>query len=446
MGLFDFLKKQEKNESHKSEMPKSELFLSLSKYKEYIVQFIHMQQQGDYAPISAYEKSNGEIVGFLYVIEDYNSYSIPSEEVINKMEDRFKQKLKNNDINSFVILYHSQFANDNNHKLANNYNESKAITVSYNFKNEIIGKIALPYSFEENSVVYEVFDDFTQEENSIIFATKLEENKNYFQDREEVKPPVSENEIGLKIKKSNALDLKNTWSGIFGFESYKKSSGAKILVKYFGLALNNGKITKYNDITISKLDYSDISLKGISLKDEAITFLPVIKTDHIIDVVNREINEWENVENLEAVITAGGRGGFGLAYFATDYAENREKYLSKKEHKIKISGIAFVLDIIKSEILAKSSDDFTMYMPNKDLASCACFDFVGKVEDFRETFFLEDNSQKGYLMKVRLVTEPNIQEFLTIDIFVNLENMRFKKLVKGMRVSGMFQMQGELAD
>ena len=177
--------------------------------------------------------------------------------------------------------------------------------------------------------------------------------------------------------------------------------------------------------------------------------MPVIKTDYVLDVVNKEINEWENIENLEAIITGNGRDTFGLTYFATDYAENREKYLSKKEHKMKISGIAFVLDISKaddSDGEIKYSEDFTMYIPNNDLPNYACFDFIGQLEDYRETFFLESNSQKGYLMKVRLITNPDIKDFFTIDIFVTPENMRFKELTKGMKITGMFQMQGQIAE
>jgi hypothetical protein len=448
MGLFDFFKKKENTGTPKPETPKSELFLSLSKYNEYIVRFIAMQQQGNYAPISAYEKTNGEIVGFLYIIGNDHSYSLSAGEVINRMEANLEQKLSGNQINSYVIFYHSQFSNDNNHSLANNDSELKAISISYNFKSLEKGKIGLPYRFEKDEITYQGFKNFSQEENNIIFRTPLKDNKDYFQDREEIKAPVSENEIGLKIKKSNSSDISKTWCGIFGFESYRKHNGSQILTEHFALAMTSGKITKHESITISLLDYNDILLKGISVNDNPKTILPIIKTDYAIEVVNKEINEWENTDNLEAIITGNGRDTFGLTYFATDYAENREKYLSQKQHKVKISGIAFVLDISKednSDGEIKYSEDFTMYMPNNDLPNYACFDFTGQLEDFKETFFLEGNSQKGYLMKVRLITNPDIKDFFTIDMFVTPENMRFKELTKGMKITGIFQMQGQIA-
>jgi hypothetical protein len=448
MGLFDFFKKKENNETPKSETPKSELYLSLSKYNEYIVRFVGMQQQGNYAPISAYEKTNGEVNGFLYVIGEDNSYSLSAEEVIKKMESNFEQKLANNEIDSYVILYHSQFADDNNHQLANNDEECRAITVSYSFKNGTKGKIGLQYSFEEDSIAYKGFKNFNQEENDSIFKIQLKENKDYFQDREKIEAPVFDNEIGLKIRKSNSLDLSNTWCGIFGFESYRKPNGSQILMEYFAIAMSKGKSSEHKNINISQLDYNDILLKAILIDNNPRTILPVIKTDYVVDVINKEINEWENIENLEAIITGNGRDTFGLTYFATDYAENREEYLSKKEHKIKISGVAFVVDISNidnSNGEIKYSEDFTMYMPNNDLPNYACFDFIGQLEDYKETFFLEDNSHKGYLMKVRLITNPDIKDFFTIDIFVTPENMRFKELTKGMKITGMFQMQGQIA-
>ncbi len=437
MALFDFFKKKDNNELQNSEAPKSELFLALSRYNEYIVRFMGMQQQGNYAPISAYEKANGEIVGFLYVVGDNTSYSLSAQEVINRMEANFEQKLENNEINSYAILYHSQFANDNNHKLANNDNELKAISISYNFKNGQKGKIGLNYLFEKDEIKYQGFKEFSPAENNIIFRTQLKENKDYFKEREEIKAPLIENEIGLKIKKSNSSDLSNTWCGIFGFESYRKPNGSQSLKEHFALALSKGNNFTKNNIVVSELEYQDVILKGISLNDKPITILPVIKTDKYINVENKDIEEWENVNDLEAIISGNGKDTFGVCYFATDYAENKNRYLTEKKLSIKISGIAFVLDI--------HNEEYTAYLPSKDLPNYACFDFFGLLIDFKETSLLEGDILKGYILTVKLISNPEIEDFFTIDIFVTQENMRFKELTKGMKISGMFQMQGQIA-
>lgn len=408
-----------------------------------------MQQQGNFAPISAYEKPNGEIVGFLYFFSrDDESYTLSAQEVIGKMETNFEHKIANNKIKSYAIFYHSQFANDDNHKLANSDEELKAISISYHFKNGKKGKIGLPYHYENDEINYHGFTDFTKEENDVIFSTELKDNKNYFQDREEVKSPIIESKIGLKIKKSNSADLDNTWAGIFGFDRYVKQNGAQALRDHFVLAIENGVVRSKDNVSIAQLEYEDVILKGITLDERQITILPVIKTDYVVGVVNKEIKEWENFDNLNAIITGNSRDEFGLIYFATDYAENREIYLSKKELNINISGIAFVLDISTLDNLEgepKFSEDFTMYMPSKDLPNYACFDFIGLLQDFKATALLIDSSLKGYLMKVQLVNTPGIKDLFTIDIFVTEENMRFTELTKGMKLTGMFQMQGHIA-
>ncbi len=75
----------------------------------------------------------------------------------------------------------------------------------------------------------------------------------------------------------------------------------------------------------------------------------------------------------------------------------------------------------------------------------ACFDFFGLLIDFKETSLLEGDILKGYILTVKLISNPEIEDFFTIDIFVTQENMRFKELTKGMKISGMFQMQGQIA-
>jgi hypothetical protein len=447
MGLFDFFKKKTEEVNTNVNLSKSELFVSISKYNEYIVRFIDMQNQGNYAPIAAYEKSSGEIIGFLYLTSEDNAYSLSAEEVVKRMELSLENDLQNNDIASYTIFYHSQFANDDNHKLAIGDNELKAISIIYHFKNGKKGKIGLPYTFKEDNINYQGFSVFNQEENNIIFTTKLQEGKDYFQDRVNITAPETENTIGIKIKKANNQDLSNTWCGIFGFESYRKPNGTNVLKEHFALALQKKLSSSNSSVSTSQLEYSDINFKAVRVDNKAKTILPIVKTNYIVDIETKEITEWENVENLEAIVAARAKDTYGVWFFATDYAENRELYLSQKKINVHISGIVFVLDISKNEendSEVKYSEDFTCYFPNKDLPSYGCFDFIGQLEDFRETQLLESNRLKAYILTVRLITNPDIKDFFTIDMYVTPENMRFTTLTKGMKLSGMFQMQGQM--
>ncbi|MDG1332200.1 MAG: hypothetical protein P8P74_07710 [Crocinitomicaceae bacterium] len=463
MGLFDFLKNKKidpakaentkpsepKKQSAKPAESRSDLFVSINKYSEYIVQYIGMQSQGNYAPISAYEKSNGEIIGFLYVFGEDASYSLSSEQAIDGMEKQFGEQMKSGEILSYVILYHSQFDDNENHTIANSDEELKAISVIYNFADGQEGKIGLPYKFEGDQVEYKGFNKISPQENDIIFNTKTVQGKDYFQHRETIVPPSSENEIGITIKKSNTLGLGNTWSGIFGFETFGKPNGGDILNQYFAAAIVKEPVIKRGDVSVSEIDFKDVLFKAITLRENPISLLPEVKTSYQLSFETKDITEWENVNNLEAIVSGKGRDTFGLWYFATDYAENRERYLTQKNLNVNISGIAFVLDIHTNdepEGEVKYSNDFTMYMPNNDLPNYGCFDFIGELISFSESRVLENDEIEGYLINVKLITNEEDKGFFTIDIFVAKENMRFSELVVGMKLTGMFQMQGRIVD
>ncbi|MGH1334768.1 MAG: hypothetical protein ACRBFS_01475 [Aureispira sp.] len=444
MGLFDFFKKKENKD--KKEEQSTSLFQAVEPYGVYLMLYVRMQSQGNYAPIAAYEAPNGEMIGFLYVNGEDDSYSFSATEAIDKMTAHFEQQLEKGALLSYAIFYHSSFNKDGNHAVALRDTDLKAISMRYHFKKEGKGALALPYKFQKEEITYAGIEGFAPEEIDRLFNIPVEEGKDYFQDREEIIPPSEENEIGLLIKKSNTHNLHNTWSGIFGFDTYSTEKGAQPLQEHAAIAINKAPSLSTASITIRQLDYEDIVFKTISEKDVFRSILPVVKTDYLLDFETKGIQEWENVANLEAIVSGRGRATFGLWFFATDYAENRTKYLTQKNFSIHVSGIAFVVDRHQpsppSEDGPNYSEDFTAYMPNNDLPNYACFDFVGVLEDFRTTTLLEDNSLQGYILTVRMITNPDQHDFFTIDLYVAPENMRFETLVKGMKLTGMFQMQG----
>lgn len=477
MGFFDFLKKNKKSDilqnenepvstikhsgkslneiyAEKQNLVSTEnpdkLFDFIKIYSEYIVRFIGMQMQNNYSPIAAYEKANGEIIGYLYIAEDM-SYNLSIEEVISNMETEFEKRLGENNIKSYAIFYHSKFNEDNNHDVADNGNEFKAISIKYkasNFK----GFLGLPYFFEEDKITFKGISGFSREQNNRILNTQLTEGKDYFQERFVVEAQITENEIGLKIKKVNNGNLGDMWGGIFGFEKLDTQSGRQLLTENSVFVLNTETIKSNDEVLISEINYGSIIFRGVkTIDNKTRTIFPVVKTNYFIEVENKQINEWDNINNLEAVISGSGRDTFGLTYFATDYAIHKDKYKTNKKLNIELSGVIYVLDISdmhekQTEEGPNFSDNFTMYMPNKEMAEFGCFDFVGKLESFREISVSEDKSVKAYILKVKLITNEDFEDFFTIEMFVNKENMRFENLTIGMKLTGMFQLQGQIKE
>lgn len=486
MGIFDFLKKKKKdedqflksdlneekvekptqpttskNDSDSKKAEKSivtsdaiddvdapiELFNFIFKYREYVVRYLNMMFQGNNSPIAAYEKTNGDLIGYLFVAEDM-SYNLSVEQVIEKMEVEFEKRLNDNIISSWVIFYHSEFNDNKNHKVANSSSKTRAITAKYRSGNDI-GFIGIPYSLTGDEVKYKGFSGFSKEQNAQILSVQLTKGKDYFQEKVEIKPEIHENEAGIKIKKVNNGSLGNMWGGIFGFERLNKSS--QILLEYMAFMFMKKNLKRNTvDVSIYEVNYGDVIFRGIkTIDDSRRTFLPAIKATNCIDVINKQVNVWENSDNLEAVISSSGRDTFSVTYFATDYAENKATYHTSPKLDIEFSGILFVLHERdnKEAVLRYGTvlaEDFAPYMPHKDLAEFGCYDFMGILEDFYQNDILENNMIKAYILKIRLTNYEGIEDFFTIPMFISKDNMKLSNLEKGMKLTGAFQLLGEI--
>lgn len=480
MGIFDFFKKKDNRQENVSapvqqqEMPEekvvepiveeevvdivpetpiqsepveekneNELYEKIKIYNDYIVYSIALQLRGDFAPISAFEKENGEVEGFAYMITD-PTYGLSPQVVLGNMKAKFENELKEGKIKSYAILYHSQFNNDGNHALAVNPEDLKAITLSYHFNDSEEGNIALPYAFENENVTFKGFAEFSHEENNEIMNTQLVDGKDYFINREEIKSPERTNEAGIIMKKSNVHSLANMWGGIFGFQNFQAQE------KFAQYLMETMALCRVDDIAAEeKAKYTEF--EGVKFKtitsDEFNGIYPEVKTNFSLDFEPKEIREWENVDHNEAIVGGVARDTFGLWFFPTDYAENRNQYQTQNKLNIHVSGIIFVLDLHESFDLpdgTKTDDEFTAYKPSQDLPDYGCIDFIGKVLDIKETEILEDGSVKGLILKLRLITNPEVENFFTVDAFVSKENMRFENLTVGMQVAGAMQVQGKI--
>lgn len=99
--------------------PSSNLYAHLSRYNKFTCIHQQIQKQGNYAPISAYETKAGKIVGHLYM-ETPGTPSLSPAEVADVMIDEFESKMKDDELSSYAVYYHSDFPNSNSQSASRN--------------------------------------------------------------------------------------------------------------------------------------------------------------------------------------------------------------------------------------------------------------------------------------------------------------------------------------
>lgn len=263
---------------------------------------------------------------------------------------------------------------------------------------------------------------------------------------------VSENESEIEIILDDQGSHGDNFGGLIGFNFLSQPNGSQLLNQMVVLSSMQEPIFKNNNLIVSEVDFKEtdgdselLKIRAIKSKDRVISAFPYLKTTYILPFETKQIIEWSHVSKLEAEITGGGRDTFGLGFFATDYAINRNVYRSNKKLNIHISAFGLVLD--KSDLTQigdnKVSPDFATYMPNNDIPSPTYYDFIGTLNSFKECKLTKD--VKGYIINVKLINQEDQPDFFTIDMFINSENMRITNLKEGMKVSGMLWLQGEIA-
>jgi hypothetical protein len=457
MGLFDIFKKKEEEAQPASEQPTaqqpavaqtvSQLFLPLGRYKEYIALYVQLQHQNNYAPVAAYLTSSGELMGQIYVLEEDNTYGLSAPEVYKLMLQSLSAKLRAEEIKSFIILFHAN-AVDGGFEMAQTQEEFKAIALTYGLPEDKSGTIGMLYEFGEKQINYGGFNAFTKQENDILFNVQLKEDFDYFTDRQVTPTHMHENSAGIKVYKSNSLDITNTWQGLCGFEYITTEEGNKAVGEYLNNSLSTPAVLEVDGFKVHSAVSGNFSTHALVKDNQIYAAYPELQTDYILLVEIKQIHQWENVFDLLATVKGNGRSTFGFSFFALDYASNKAKYLSTPMLNMHISGIAMVMDLYEVDATSevKMSEDFTAYMPNKDVLNNSMHDIVGQVVAMEPVHALGNEKLNGYIIKTRLITTEEDANFFTIDIFVNKQNMRCAALHVGMKVTGVVQFQGRIAD
>ncbi len=105
------------------------------------------------------------LTGYLFVAEDMSS-PLTITEVVKKMEEEVEKRMADNKLISYAVFYHSAFNNDNNHSVAENVRQFKAISLRFKAKNRLDGYADFPYSRTGNNIKYKGFKSFSRDQNS----------------------------------------------------------------------------------------------------------------------------------------------------------------------------------------------------------------------------------------------------------------------------------------
>lgn len=423
----------------------SALFQLLHPYREYIITFVTMMTKGSYAPIGSYEMEDGSIRGFLYVPGDAKVDLTPRE-AVNRMRIEFDKRLREHSLRSYIIYYHTHHDKNANHIVANDSEGLNAISLEYKSRSGVHGNSAIPYSFDGEKFNIENITGLNESQNQQIWNTQLTPGKNYFQDVVAVKYEGYENENNLQIRKKYEGKVGDFWKGVFGLSNHTEMKDSQIWAELLATAFAMGTKIKKDKYIVAEFQDNKTKIRVISKDTERniLTFFPVLVTKNSFSINNKFVNEWAHVENLEARITGQLQNGTEVGYYATDYALNREIYTSRDQLNIKISGIVYAMKIYEPEpnhaILNETYCGISAYENGGEDS----FQFVGILQDFKETEFISIPTFKGYIISIKLNNSSNKEEMFAVDMFVNKQNIQFNNLEIGMKISGLVIFQGEI--
>jgi hypothetical protein len=244
----------------------------------------------------------------------------------------------------------------------------------------------------------------------------------------------------IKINKVNHGSHGDHWGAFFGFENLIKDQD--ILLGRINQLMESKKAEKVDkQYSVIKENLGNIDMKVIVDSQVMVSCFPSLESNNKIPFENKIVNEWNHVDGIEAQIGGSGRKTFGLIFFATDYLENKKIYQQNQELEINLSGFAYVIQE-STKLPDNFSEDFVSCMPNKQINDSSVYDFVGKIIDFKEYSF-EDID--GFIITTKLINHEEMEDFFVLDIFVNKQNLKIEKPKKGMRISGCFWLQGNIA-
>ena len=249
---------------------------------------------------------------------------------------------------------------------------------------------------------------------------------------------TEEKEMSVKIEKTAKVSHGDHWGAMYGFS---EDTEHKVNESFDELELQE---VLSDNLALYHSSYGQIENIAIVKDRELLTLFPQLLTKKTLPITLKSIVEWTPTDGLEAHIKGSGRDTFGLGFFATDYAKNREIYKKGGTLEIALSAFAYVVEKggisdsnESSEVLF--AEDFCGYFPSQEIDDGYGFEFIGKLLSI-ETMNYRD--EKFYIMEVKLINDNEL-EFI-LPMAVNVKNVRDEKIEVGDSISGVFWLQGRI--
>lgn len=380
----------------------------------------------------------------------------PKDEVIEVM-DRLAEMYPDNRYNllyrkGLIYMHYQEYSKaidvfsslNNEHKFAWNYYQIGII-------NNILGNIEECLKYLKKTFALD--PSLIEDARNLASLDNLRTNSLFNELLGEMEIKKETNEEGIDLVSVHFGSHGNNFSALFGYEDLADERNKNFLNVVLAHALSLPKIRENDGIAVSEKSLNphegkDFFLKVRAMKfetgDVSFTAFPVLQTNKAVSFETKKIHEWAHYGKVEAEVYGNVHSIFGVGFFATDYAYNKNIYQTNKNIRVKISAFALSLYEGYPENLwgNQLADNFSGYLPNDAMKQNCYYDFVTNVIGYKRV--KADHDIEGYLLTLTLALSGSESKNFVIDVFVNEKNMNFKTLTKGMRVSGILWFQGEI--
>lgn len=184
---------------------------------------------------------------------------------------------------------------------------------------------------------------------------------------------------------------------------------AETLTYFIQEAIEHGQTIDLEDDEISIVTSDNTRL--IVQEDDLVSAFPFFNSEQRLELEIEAIQEWSNVNNLEAVVTAVDPSGYEIDFFATDYAMNQDIYREEPAVMASLTGMAYILEDFNEQAATEIegleySADISDLIPTEESATYVA---IGLVKGFIKHNLGE---VPGYIVTLDSISDYNFEIFV----------------------------------